>query len=732
MVEDRLEETCLDLPFVFTGPPGVGVYSTDLFTVIQALEDGLKRADADPSVKAIMICGENGKFSAGADIRGFSAPQQRRGVGLASVVSLIERSEKPVVAAIEGIALGGGLEVALGCHYRIAHVQARMGLPEVTIGLLPGAEGTQRLPRLIGIPAALDIITTGRHVPATEALKLGMIDEVVEENTAEAAIRLANKVVGQPLGPRRLSLKPVPRLPNAEAVLSEALAKVRKQARGCLAPELCVQAVKAAAELPFADGVHKEQELFKVLLTSGQAQALQYAFFAERAVEKWTTPSGASWKSASPQRIHKAAVIGLGTMGRGIVTSLVKANIPVVALEQDREYLNMGREAVMLLLEREALKMKQGTQALDFHNPARLQFTVDFEALRDVDLVIEAVFENMALKKEIFHKLSRICKPGAFLCTNTSALNIDEIASATSRPQQVIGTHFFSPAHVMRLLEIIYGYHTSPTTIATAMQLAKVLNKVGVVVGNCFGFVGNRMMHPYLQQAVFLLEEGSRPEDVDQVLEDFGFKIGPFRMSDLAGLDVGWRSRQGQGLTGASLPPGTPAHQRGGHRYSPLPDLLCEKGRFGQKNGKGWYQYEKAGGRTAKADPWLHNFLSEYRDTHHIKTRFIDQEEILERCLFPLINEGFDILAEGIASAPEHLDVIYINGYGWPKHRGGPMFYASTIGLPRLLAKLQKYSEAHPDVPSLRPSAFLKKLVAMGNPPLKEWMSNVSRHSNKL
>ncbi|XP_062438705.1 peroxisomal bifunctional enzyme [Rhea pennata] len=702
------------------------------FTVIQALEDGLKRADSDPSVKAIMICGENGKFSAGADIRGFSAPQQRQGVGLASVISLIERSEKPVVAAIEGVALGGGLEVALGCHYRVAHVQARMGLPEVTIGLLPGAEGTQRLPRLIGIPAALDIITTGRHVPATEALKLGMVDEVVEDNTAEAAIHLANKVVGQPLGPRRLSLKPVPRLPNAEAVLSEALAKVKKQARGCLAPELCVRAVKAAAELPFAEGVRKERELFNVLLTSGQAQALQYAFFAERAVEKWTTPSGASWKNASPQPIRKAAVIGLGTMGRGIVTSLVKANIPVVALEQDLDYLNTGRKAVMLLLEHEALKMKQSTQTLDFHNPARLQFTVDFEALRDVDLVIEAVFENMALKKEIFHKLSRICKLGAFLCTNTSALNIDEIASATSCPQQVIGTHFFSPAHVMRLLEIIYGRHTSPTTIATAMQLAKALNKVGVVVGNCFGFAGNRMMHPYVQQAVFLLEEGSRPEDVDQALEDFGFKIGPFRMSDLAGLDVGWRSRQGQGLTGASLPPGTPARQRGGHRYSPLPDLLCEKGRFGQKTGKGWYQYEKAGGRIAKADPWLHNFLSEYRNTHHIKTRFIDQDEILERCLFPLINEGFDILAEGIASAPEHLDVIYINGYGWPKHKGGPMFYASTIGLPRLLAKLQKYSEAHPDVPSLRPSAFLKKLVAMGNPPLKEWMSNVSRQSNKL
>ncbi|XP_009986144.1 PREDICTED: peroxisomal bifunctional enzyme [Tauraco erythrolophus] len=699
--------------------------------VLQALEDGLKRADADPLVKAVTICGENGIFSAGADIRGFSSPK-RHGIPLSSIISLIERSEKPVVAAIEGVALGGGLEVTLGCHYRIAHVKARMGLPEVTIGILPGAEGTQRLPRLIGIPAALDMITTGRHIPATEALKLGLVDEVVEENTVEAAIRLANKVIGQPLGPRRLSLKPVPKLPNMEAFLSEALVKVKKQARGFLAPELCFQAVKAASEQPFADGVRKERELFNVLLTSGQAQALQYAFFAERAVQKWTTSSGASWESASPQPIRRAAVIGLGTMGRGIVTSLVKASIPVVALEQNLEYLNTGRKAVMLLLEREAMKMEQGTQTLGFHNPARLQFTVDFDVLRDVDLVIEAVFENIALKKEIFHKLSRICKPEAFLCTNTSALNIDEIASATSRPQQVVGTHFFSPAHVMRLLEIIYGHHTSPTAIATAVQLAKALKKVGVVVGNCFGFVGNRMMFPYLQQAVFLLEEGSRPEAVDQVVEDFGFKIGPFRMSDLAGLDVGWRSRKDQSLTGPSLPPGTPARQRHGHRYSPLPDLLCENGRFGQKTGKGWYQYEKAGGRTAKPDPWLHNFLAQYRDTHRIKTRFIDQEEILERCLFSLINEGFAILAEGIASGPEHLDVIYINGYGWPKHRGGPMFYASTVGLPCVLAKLQKYSEAHPDVPGLRPSAFLQKLVATGSPPLKEWMSYLSRQSSKL
>ncbi|NXB69956.1 ECHP enzyme, partial [Donacobius atricapilla] len=461
---------------------------------------------------------------------------------------------------------------------------------------------------------------------------------------------------GQPLGPRRLSLKPVPALPDMEAFLREALAQVKRRARGLLAPELCLQAVRAAAERPFAEGVRRERELFALLLASGQARALQYAFLAERAVRRWATPGGASWGSAAAQPVRTAAVIGLGTMGQGIVTSLVKANIAVVALEQDLEYLNKGRKAVMVLLEREAKKMEGGAQTLDFHNPARLQFTVEFDLLSDVDLVIEAVFENMALKKEIFHKLSKICKPGALLCTNTSALNIDEIASATSRPQQVIGTHFFSPAHVMRLLEIIYGRHTSPTAIATAMQLAKALNKVGVVVGNCFGFVGNRMMFPYVQQAVFLLEEGSRPEAVDQALEDFGFKIGPFRMSDLAGLDVGWRSRQEQGLTGPSLPAGTAARRRHGQRYSPLPDLLCEQGRFGQKTGKGWYQYEKAGGRTATPDPWLHNFLSHYRDTHCIKSRFIDQEEILERCLFSLINEGFAILAEGIASGPEHLD----------------------------------------------------------------------------
>ncbi|XP_034637029.1 peroxisomal bifunctional enzyme isoform X2 [Trachemys scripta elegans] len=586
--------------------------------VVRALEQGVKKADVDPAVKAVVICGTNGTFSAGGDIRGFSSVQAGDRPSLTSVINLIERSEKPVVAAIEGMALGGGLEVALGCHYRIAHAQAWVGLPEVTLGLLPGAGGTQRLPRLIGVPAALDLITTGKHVLAAEALKLGIIDEIVEENTIDAAIHLANKVSG------------------------------------------------------------------------------------------------------------------LGTMGQGIVTSLVKAKMSVVALEQDQKQLEVGVRAVTSLLEHEASKMQWIGQRPDACDRALLQFTLDFGVLQDADLVIEAVFEDMALKKEIFHKLSAICKPGSFLCTNTSALDIDEIASATSRPHQVIGTHFFSPAHVMKLLEIIRGRHTSPITIATAMGLAKTIGKIGVVVGNCFGFVGNRMMTPYAEQAVFLLEEGCKPEEVDQALEGFGFNMGPFRMSDLAGLDVGWRSRKGQGLTGPELAPGTPARLRGRRRYSPLPDLLCENGRYGQKTGMGWYQYEKPGARIANPDPWLHNFLIEYRDSHHIKARFIDEEEILERCLYTLINEGFQILDDGIASAPEDIDVIYIHGYGWPKHRGGPMFYASTIGLPRILAKLQKYSEAHPDIPRVQPSAFLKKLVLVGNPPLKEWMSHAGHQSSKL
>ncbi|XP_015282320.1 PREDICTED: peroxisomal bifunctional enzyme [Gekko japonicus] len=696
------------------------------------LQQEVKHANIDPTVKAVVICGANGKFSAGADIKLFSNPDWGSAPSLGSLVDLIEKSDKPMVAAIEGLALGGGLEVALGCHYRIAHVQARVGLPEVTVGLLPGAGGTQRLPRLTGVPAALDIITTGKHIWAAEALKLGIIDEIVKGNTIEAAIRLAERVSDQPVETRRLCSKQIPKLPNMEAIIEEALVKVKKQARGCLAPEMCFQAVQASLCLPFEEGIRKERELFLFLLSSGQAKALQYAFFAQRAMEKWTLPSGASWKTAAPQPIQRAAVIGLGTMGRGIVASLVKAKVPVVALEQDKNHLELGRRAITALLDREGLRMQQNSQALDVHKPGLLHFTLDFSALKDVDLVIEAVFEDMVLKKEIFHKLSIVCKPEAFLCTNTSCLDIDEIAAVTSRPHQVIGTHFFSPAHVMKLLEVIHGRHTSPTAIATVMSLGKAMGKIGVVVGNCFGFVGNRLLLPYNEQTYFLIEEGSTPEEVDKALVGFGFKMGPFQVSDLAGLDVGWRIRKGQGLTEASLPLGTPPRQRNGRRYSPLPDFLCEKGRYGQKTGKGWYQYDKPGGRVPRSDPWLHSFLSDYRNTHNITVRTVTQDEILERCLYSLVNEGFRILSDGIASCPEAIDTIYINGYGWPRHRGGPMFYASEVGLSTVLAKLQKYAERNPDIPSLQPSPLLQKLVALGSPPVSEWSSLVGSQNSKL
>ncbi|KAF7254343.1 Peroxisomal bifunctional enzyme [Varanus komodoensis] len=701
-------------------------------TTLQALEREVNHANMDPTVKAVVICGANGKFSAGADIKGFSNVNRKGMPSLESVVSLIEKSDKPMVAAIESMAFGGGLEVALGCHYRIADTKAKVGLPEVLIGLIPGAGGTQRLPRLIGVPAALDIITTGKYVPAPEALRLGILDKVVEENTIEAAISFAEKVSGQPLGPRRLCLKEAPRLHNMEAILEEAFMKVKKQARGCLSPEMCFQAVKASVYLPFEEGICKERELFLKLFVSDQAKALQYAFFAQRTAEKWVLPNGASSKNAVPQPVRKAAVIGLGTMGHGIVISLVRAKIPVVAIEQDKKHLEMSRRAIIGSLEREASRMQQNGLKLDVYLPDLIHFTLDFEVLKDVDLVIEAVFENMALKKEIFSRLSAVCKPGAFLATNTSCLDIDEISAVTSCPHQVIGIHFFAPAHIMKLLEIIYGRQTSPTAIATAMNLGKAMGKIGVVVKNTFGFVGNRMLAAYNEQTYFLLEEGSTPGEIDNVLEEFGFKMGPFKVSDLAGLDVGWRSREGQGLTGANHPLGTPACQRDGKRYSPLPDILYEKGRYGQKNGKGWYQYDKPGGKVAKSDPWLHAFLSDYRSTHNIRTRIITHDEILERCLYSLANEGFRLLSEGIVSCPEAIDTIYINGYGWPRHRGGPMFYASEVGLSRVLTKLQEYAEANPDIPRLQPSAFLQKLVALGSPPLKEWSTLLGSQHSKL
>ncbi|KAM4561191.1 peroxisomal bifunctional enzyme [Fundulus diaphanus] len=691
--------------------------------VRQGIVDTMHRALSEPEVKSVVICGQNGTFCGGADIKEFGANMS--GPPLVPMIHLIEAAAKPVVAAIEGIALGGGLELALGCHYRVANSKARLGLPEVTLGLLPGAGGTQRLPRLIGVPAALELITTGRHVTAAEALQLGIIDEVTDHNAVDAAVKFAQSVAGKPLDARRISTYPCPRPPDLDVVFEKVMQEVRRHARGAIAPVTCVQAVHAAVTLPYAKGMEREKELFSTLFTSGQARALQYYFFAQRAVGRWSTPSGARWDTSKPRPVRKAAVIGLGTMGRGITVSLAQAGLSVVAVETQEKQLLAAKQAVTGMLERGA-KRRGAPLVLD-----QIQYSRSVQAATDVDLVIEAVFEDMALKKSIFQQLSRLCKPGTLLCTNTSGLDIDELASQTQNPELVVGMHFFAPAHVMKLLEVVHGPRSSPEAVATAMQLGKKMGKVSVAVGNCRCFVGNRMLRPYVMQAYFLLEEGATPEQVDQVLEEFGFPMGVFKMSDLSGLDVAWRMRKAEGLV-VPASTGESARIRGGSRYSPLGDLICEQGRFGQKTGRGWYQYDKPGGRVAKPDPWLHGFLEEYRTRHGLAARRIDHQEVLERCLYALINEGFQILQDGIAAGPEDIDVIYVLGYGWPRHRGGPMFFAGQVGLDRVLLRLEHYHQVHPDVPALKPCSLLRRLAASGSPPISRWREILQKPRSQL
>ncbi|KAG7280408.1 hypothetical protein CRUP_028148 [Coryphaenoides rupestris] len=675
--------------------------------VRSGLYSSIKRAASDPEVRSVVL--------SGADIKEFGNVSAD-GPHLSETFQLMEALEKPIIAAIEGFALGGGFELALACHYRIGHSKARVGLPEVNLGLFPSAGGSQRLPRLIGVPAALDLIVTGRHVPAAEALKLGMLDRLTDNNTVDVAVTFAKSVEGQPLDDRRLGNRLCPPLDNMDAFFEEATRRVRGRARGAHAPLVCVQAVRGAATLPFAQGLELERALQDNLFSSGQARASQYSFFAERAAARWTMPSGARWDTSRAEPVSTAAVIGLGTMGRGITVALAKAGLLVVAVETQERQLADAQRAVSHMLK----------------GAGGISYSSDLQAAADVDLVVEAVFEDMAVKEQIFKRLSAICKPGALLASNTSTLDIDRLASCTRQPELVVGMHFFAPAHVMRLLEVVYGPRSSPTTVATAMHLGKRMGKVSVAVGNCPGFVGNRMLMLYKEQANFLLEEGATPELVDAVLEEFGFPMGLFKMSDLSGLDVGWRVRKEAGLAGPSVPAGQPARIRNGCRYSPLGDLMCEEGRFGQKTGRGWYLYDKPGGRVARSDPWLRKYLEEYRVRHGLVARRIDQQEVLERCLYAMINEGFRILEDGIAASPQNIDAIYVCGYGWPKHRGGPMFYAGQVGLARVLAGLERQHQAHPDVPHLEPCSLLRRLVANGSPPIHQWSEVVKGHRSQL
>lgn len=694
--------------------------------VRQGIVDLVEKALSDPKVKSLVICGQNGMFCGGADIKEFKTPNNMRGPPLIPMIHSLEASDKPVVAAIEGGAFGGGLEVALGCHYRIAHSKAKVGLPEVTLGILPAATGSQRLPRLIGVPAALNLITTGRHITAAEALQLGIVDRVVEHNTVDAAVKFAQSIAGQPLDARRISKLQCPPVPDVDALFEDVMQKVKKTARGAIAPVACVQAVHAAATLPYAQGLQREKELMATLFTSGQARALQYCFFAQRVVGRWSTPSGARWDNSKGRPIQKTAVIGLGTMGRGITVSLAQAGLSVVAVESQEKQLMQAKQAVSGMLERGA-KRSGKAPAHD-----KITYSQNLQAISDVDLVIEAVFEDMELKKKVFQQLTAVCKPDTYLCTNTSGLDVDVLASQTRRPELVVGMHFFAPAHVMKLLEVVYGLRSSPEAVAVAMQLGKKMGKVSVAVGNCRGFVGNRMLKPYLNQAFFLLEEGHTPELVDQALEEFGFPMGPFKMSDLSGLDVGWKVRKEDGLVLPSGESRQSTRVRQGVRYSPLGDLMCEQGRFGQKTGCGWYGYEKPGSQDAKPDPWVHRFLEEYRARHGLVPRRISNQEVIERCLYAMINEGFHILEDGIAAGPEDIDIIYVFGYGWPRHRGGPMFYANMVGLQIVLERLEHYAQANPDIPTLKPCGLLRRLVASGSPPINKWREVIKTVRSQL
>ena len=657
--------------------------------VRQGLLEGVKQAIADAAVSAIVITCGGRTFIAGADITEFGKPPAAP--GLLEVLDLVESSPKPVVAAVHGTALGGGLEVTLACHYRVGVKDARFGLPEVKLGLLPGAGGTQRLPRVVGVEKALSMIVSGDPIRADDALKHGLIDEIVEGDLTAAGVAFAEKVLAE-----RRPLKKIRDLDDKLATVRgkpEVFASFRKsvarQTRGFRAPENCIKAVEAAVTLPFAEGLKRERELFLELLNSAESKAQRYFFFAEREAAKIPdVPADTPVKD-----VRKAAVIGAGTMGGGIAMNFANVGIPVTVVEMSQEALDRGLGVVRKNYEATASRGRLTAADVD-KRMGLIQGTTEWNEIRDADIIIEAVFEEMPIKKQVFAKLDGLAKPDAVLATNTSTLDVDEIASATTRPASVIGTHFFSPANVMRLLENVRGAKSSKSTVATVMTLGRRINKVPVLVGVCYGFVGNRMLHQRGQQAEKLILEGALPHQVDKVLTDFGFPMGPFAMGDLAGLDVGWRIRKGRGVK------------------APVADRICELGRFGQKTGSGYFRYEK-GDRTPIPDPEVEKIIVDVATEQGITRRHITDEEILQRLLYPMANEGAKILDEKIAIRASDIDVIWVYGYGWPVYRGGPMFWADQIGLRSVRDTMLAFHKATGDA-FWTPAPLLARLADEG------------------
>ena len=659
------------------------------------IASALDAANADPAVQIIVLTGTARAFSAGADVTEFGTPKAGREPNLRVVIAMLEDSPKPVVSAIAGQCLGGGLELAMGCHFRVALADAQLGLPEVKIGLLPGAGGTQRLPRLIGLEAALNMIVSGNPVAAAKFAGTPLIDKVIEGDLVAGAVAFAEEVIEKKLPARRardLKVKD----PQGEAFLQFARNTVGGMSKHFPAPMACLEAVAASLGKPFEEGVKVEREGFLALMASPESRALRHVFAAERAAAKIPgLPDDTQLRA-----INTVGVIGAGTMGGGITMNFLNAGIPVLLLEMKQEALDKGLGIIRRNYENSMKKGKLKPEQVE-QRMRLVTGTLSYDAFANVDLVIEAVFENMDVKQTVFETLDKVCKPGAILASNTSYLNLDKIASFTKRPADVIGLHFFSPANVMRLLEVVRGEKTAPDVLATSMALAKKIKKIAIVSGVCDGFIGNRMLARYGAAAGGLITAGALPQQIDGALQKFGMAMGPFRMGDLAGLDIGWATRQRKAA-------------EAGVAFTPnVADKLCEAGRFGQKTGAGWYRYQ-AGKRDAIPDALTAKLIDEYREGLGVKARKISDDEVVQRCIFALVNEGARILDEGIAARASDIDIAYLNGYGFPLHRGGPMLYADTVGLPNVVRALRRFAAEPGADASWQPAPLLVRLADDG------------------
>jgi 3-hydroxyacyl-CoA dehydrogenase len=684
-----------DILLVTIDNPPVNALGVD---VRRGLLEAVEAADADPAVKAVVLVGAGRNFLGGADIREFGKPPQAP--ALPDVCNRFEACTKPVVAAIHGAALGGGLEVALGAHYRVALASAKLGLPEVLLGLLPGAGGTQRTPRLIGAPAALELMLSGRHIGAKEAAKLGLVDRAVErleegEDAAAAGLAFARELIDTGAAPRRTSEGSALRDRAAtQAAIDAARAETAKKARGLFSPLKIVDAVQGALDLPFTEGLALERKLFIECLESPQRAGLVHAFFAEREAAK-----APETRSAQPRKVDSVGVVGGGTMGAGIAVAVLDAGLPVVMIERDDEALARGRANVEKVYDGLIAKGRikpEARQAI----MNRWSGSTAYDALDGVDLVIEAVFEDMAVKQAVFKELDRVCKPGAVLATNTSYLDIDQIAASISRPQDVIGLHFFSPANIMKLLEIVVPAKVAPDVVATAFELAKKLKKTAVRAGVCDGFIGNRVLAVYGQAAQMMMEDGASPYQIDKAVRGFGYPMGPFQVSDLAGGDIGWATRKRRAATRDPKA-----------RYVQIPDRLCERGWFGQKTGRGYYLYPD-GARVGTPDPEVEAIIDAERQRAGVTPKSFTDEEIVRRYLAAMINEGANVVHQKIALRPLDVDVTFVHGYGFPRYRGGPMHYADTVGLDKILADIQEFAKEDPLF--WKPSPLLVELVERG------------------